>query len=50
MGRGGVHVVSVLDFYSDGPSSNTAESCSFFVNFVFLKTKIKQKESGIGPF
>jgi len=46
MGRGGVHVVSVLDFYSDGPSSNPADSRSFSVNFVFQKTKNKQK----GPF
>ena len=29
MGRG--QVVSVLAFYSDYPSSNPAEACSFFV-------------------
>ena len=30
LGRGGGHVVSVLVFYSDDPSSNPAEAYSFY--------------------
>ena len=50
MGCGGGQVVSVLAFYSDDPSSNPAETCSFSVKFVFEKNENKQKGAGVGPF
>ena len=40
MGRGGGQVVSVLAFYSNDLSSNPADD---------YKTKIKEKEAGVGP-
>ena len=43
-------MVSVLAFYSDDPSSNPAETCSFSVKFVFEKNENKQKGAGVGPF
>ena len=46
-GRGGRQVVSVLAFYSDDPSSNHAEACSFSAKFVFGKNENKQKRSGL---
>ena len=44
-GRGGGLVVSVLAFYSDYPSSNPAG----YLNFMYEKTKINEKEAGVGP-
>ena len=41
-GRGGGQVVSVLAFYSDEPSSNPADTYSFF--FVFEKRYINFKK------
>ena len=50
MGRGGGQVVSVLAFYSDDPSSNPAEACSFHsVPKLFGKNENKWKEAGDGP-
>ena len=49
-GRGGGQVVSVLAFYSDGPSSNPAEVYNFSVKLLFKRTKINKKEAGVGPF
>ena len=43
-------MVSVLAFYSDDPSLNSAEAYSFSVKFVFEKTKINKKEARVGPF
>ena len=45
MGRGGGLVVSLLTFYSDNPSSNPAG----YLNFLYEKTKIIEKEAGVGP-
>ena len=45
-GCGGVQVVSVQAFYSDGPSSNPA----FSVNLCAKKNENKQKEAGVGKF
>ena len=42
MGRDGGQVVSVLALYSDDPSSNSAETHSFYVEFVFEKNKNKK--------
>ena len=39
LGPCGGQVVSVLAFYSDDPSSNCAEVCSFFCNIVFEKNE-----------
>ena len=44
MGRGGSLVVSVLAFYSNDPSSNPAG----YLNFLYKKTKINEKEFGVG--
>ena len=45
---GGGQVVSVLAFYSDDPSSNPAESFSFFC--IFSKgTKIEEKRPRLAP-
>ena len=46
MGRGGGLVVSVPAFYSDDPSSNPA---GYLINFLYEKTKINEKEAGVGP-
>ena len=43
-------MVSVLAFYSDIPSLNSADIYSFSVKFVFEKNENKQKEAGVGPF
>ena len=43
-------VASVLTFYCDYQSSNTAESFSLSVQSVFEKDKNKQKEAGDGLF
>ena len=43
-------MVSVLVFYSDGPSSNPAEGYSFSGKFVLEKNVNKQKETSVGPF
>ena len=48
-GRGCGHVVSVLAFYSNDPSSNLAEAYNFSVKFVFEKNENQQKEAGVGP-
>ena len=45
-GRGGGLVVSVPAFYSDDPSSNPA---GYLLNFLYEKTKINEKEAGVGP-
>ena len=39
-------MVSVLTFYSDDPSSNLAR----YLNFLCKKTKINEKEAGVGPY
>ena len=49
-GRGVGQVVSVLSFYSDDLSSNTANVYSFFVRFAFEKTENKQKEAVVFRF
>ena len=46
VGRGGGLVVSVPAFNSDDPSSNPA---GYLINFLYKKTKINEKEAGIGP-
>ena len=46
VGRGGGLVVSVLAFYSDDLSSNPAG----YLNFLYEKTKINEKEAGVGPY
>ena len=38
-------MVSVLAFYLDDPSSNPAG----YLNFLNEKTKINEKEAGVGP-
>ena len=43
-------MVNVPTFYSDYPSSNSAEAFGFFVKFVFEKNEHKQKEAKVGPF
>ena len=40
----GGQVVSVLTFYSDNPSLNPADVCSFSVKFVFEKNESKRKK------
>ena len=45
-GPGGGPVVSVLAFYSDNLSSNS----SGHLIFLYEKTKINQKEAGVGPY
>ena len=48
-GRGGGHVVRMLAFYSDNPSSNPLMPSVFSAKFVFEKNKNKQqKEAGGG--
>ena len=39
-------MVSVPAFYSDDPSSNPA---GYLINFLYEKTKINEKEAGVGP-
>ena len=43
-------MVSMPAFYSDNPSSNTAEVYNFSVKLYLKRTKNKQKEAGFGPF
>ena len=43
-------MASVLAFYSDNPSSNSAEAYSFSAKFVIKKNENKQIEAGVGPF
>ena len=45
MGRGDGLVVSVPAFYSYDPISNPAG----YLNFLYEKTKINEKEAGVGP-
>ena len=45
MDRGGGLVVSIFAFYSDNPSSIPAG----YLNFLYEKTKINEKEAGVGP-
>ena len=45
MGHGGGLVVSVLAIYSDDPSSNP----DGYLNFLYKKSKINEKEAGVGP-
>ena len=47
---GGGQVVSMLDFYSDDPSSNPLKPTVFSVKFVLEKTENKQKEAVVCPF
>ena len=47
---GGGQVVSMLDFYSDDPSSNPLKPTVFSVKFVLEKTENKQKEAMVCPF
>ena len=49
-GSGGGQVVSVLAFYSDDPSLNSAEVYSFYSVNCLKRTKIKQKEAEDGTF
>ena len=44
-GRGGCPRVSALAFYSDYPSSIPAG----YLNFLYEKMKINEKEAGVGP-
>ena len=44
-GRGGGLVVSILAFYSSNPNLNPA--C--YLNFIYEKTKINEKEAVVGP-
>ena len=39
-------MVSIPAFYSDNPSSNPA---GYLINFLYEKTKINEKEAGVGP-
>ena len=48
MGRSGGQVVSEIGFYSDDPSSNPAEVYSFSVILCLKRTKINEKETGVG--
>ena len=43
-------MVSVLAFYSDDPSLNSAEVYSFYSVNCLKRTKIKQKEAENGTF
>ena len=43
---GGGLLVSVPAFYSDDPSSNPA---GYLINFMYERTKINEKEAGVGP-
>ena len=45
MGHGSGLVVSILAGYSDNPSSNPAG----YLNFLYEKMKINEKEAGVGP-
>ena len=40
-------MVSIPAFYSDNPSSNPA---GYLINFLYEKTKINEKEAGVGPY
>ena len=46
LSRGCGHVVGVLAFYSEDPSSSPAEACIFSVNFVFERRKIYKRGQG----
>ena len=50
MGRGGGHVVSMLDFYSDDLSSNRAKVYNLSAKIVAEQDESKQKEAEVGPF
>ena len=50
LGHGGGHVVSVLTFYSNDPSSNPTEVYSFCKICVWKQQKQTKKEAGVGPF
>ena len=49
-GCGGGQVVSVLAFYSNDPSSNPAQVSNFCVKLLLKRTKINNKEAGVGRF
>ena len=38
-------MVSVITFYCNDPSSNSTDGYCFYVNFLFEKNEIKQKEA-----
>ena len=42
-------VVSMVAFYSNKPSLNPYEACSFYTNFCFKRTKINKTEAWVGP-
>ena len=50
LGSGGGHVVSLLAFYSDDPSSNLAEVYSFYSVNCLKRTKINKKRPGMDQF
>ena len=50
IGDGGGQVVSVLNFYSDDPSSNIAQVYNFSVKLLLKRTKIDKNEAGVAPF
>ena len=50
LGRDDGQVVSVLAFYPDDPSSNTAVAYSLICNICVDKNENKQKEAGIAQF
>ena len=43
------YVVSVLTFFSDNPSSNSAEVYTFYAKNGVEKSTNKQKDGGVGP-
>ena len=42
-------VVSMVTFYSNKPSLNPYEACSFYTNFCFKRTKINKTDAWVGP-
>ena len=46
---GGGEVVSVIAFYCDDPSWNPVEFYNFMLNLLLKRTKVNEKEVGIGP-
>jgi len=48
-GSGGL-VISACSFYSDDLGSNSADYQFDFLKLLYKKTKINEKEAGVGPF
>ena len=42
-------MVSILAFYSDDPSSNSAKVYNFYVNLLLKRKKINKKGAEVGP-